>query len=535
MTELIEKIYNEAHSAWRFRWRGLGVAAVVALVGWAIVFVVPDRYEAKASIFVNTRTALQPVLQGLTVEQDVNAQLNYVQQSILTGSRLEKIARESGVLAPDVNDPRKVAAILKDLSERVTLSVEAAGAGSDWESAGSVYGITYEDVDRDRSLRVVDIVMRMLMEETLGGKRKGSEEAQKFLEEQIHAYEERLREGEKRLADFKKANIGLMPTQQGGYFDQLQAEIDGANLVENNLKVMMARREELARQLRGESVISAAVPASAPGQLAAGSDTLTRINEAQARLDDLLLRFTDRHPDVIAARATIAELQARRRAELESLRRGDAAAVASTGVGANPVYQNIQLQLNQADVEISSLRRQLEQHRARAADLRKRLDAATQVEAEFAALNRDYDINKAKYEALLENYEKSRLGEEADNAGSVRFENVQPPSAPFTPSSPNRPLLLSGVLVLALALGGGLAYFQHKVNPVVASISGLSTLTDVPILGVVSGAFPQYQRERARREILGFLGATCGIFVAFVLVLILSASGFRIGAAAGIS
>ena len=44
---------------------------------------------------------------------------------------------------------------------------------------------------------------------------------------------------------------------------------------------------------------------------------------------------------------------------------------------------------------------------------------ATRAEAELAQLTRDYDSNKTQYTSLLNSYQKARLGEQADNAGSV--------------------------------------------------------------------------------------------------------------------
>jgi polysaccharide chain length determinant protein (PEP-CTERM system associated) len=532
MQEILERVYDEARSAWRFRWIGLAVAAAVAVAGWLFVFTLPDRYEAKASVFVDTRTALRPVLQGLTMEQDVNVQLNYVKQSILSGERLEAIARDSGVLTEDKVDPRQVAEILAEFSKRVGLNVRSAsGREFDGETGGSIYSFWYQDPNRERSLKVVQTVLTTFVEQTLGGKRAGSENAQKFLEGQIKEYEERLRTAENRLAEFKKDNVGLMPTEQGGYFAELQTAMDTATRLQNELNVAVSRRAELARQLRGESVIGA-VPA-VPGVGGAGTDTVSRINQMQARLDELLLRFTDNHPDVKEARATLQELQARREQELDRLRRGDASAAASSGVSANPVYQSIQLQLNQVDVEIASLRGQVRQHQAKAADLRKRLDIAPQVEAEFAQLNRDYDVTKAQYTALLANYEKSQLGEAADDAGSVRFEIVQPPDAPYGPVSPRRTLLLAGVLAAALGAGGALTYLLHMLKPVVGSTSNLAELTDLPVLGVVSAAFPRQLAARARNQLLRFLGAGSVLAAAFAGVMVLNWLGVRLSGGAG--
>ena len=533
MEQLIEKIYDELHSAWRFRWWALAVAGVVAVIGWCVVFAMPDRFQADARVFVDTRTALKPVLVGITVEQDTNAQLNFVRQSLLAGPQLRKVAEQSGVLPASVVDPAAQARVVEAMAARVSVSVRSASDRESDRDAGAIYGISYQDSSRTRSLRVIEILLNTLVEQTLGGKREGAATAQKFLETQIKDYEQRLRAAEDRLAEFKRNNIGLMPTEQGGYFAQLQAEIDAAKKAESDLSMVTSKRAELARQLRGESVISSAGgTTTSGGGVSAGADTVSRIKDTQQRLDELLLRFTEKHPDVIAARQTLEELQRRRATEIESLRNGDAAAIASSGAASSPVYQSIQLALNQADVDIASLRSAIGQHNAKAAELRTRLGSAPKVEAEFAQLNRDYDVNKAQYKSLLENYEKARLGEQADNAGSVRFEIVQPPTASFSPVFPRRVLFLIGVLAGALAIGAGVAYLLHMMSPVVSSARSLADFTGLPVLGVVSGAFPGRFAAQARSALLHYAVGVACLVGAFVIAIALNWSGFRLGAAA---
>lgn len=534
MNHMVEHVVEELRSAWRFRWIAFGVSAAVAVLGWLLVFSLPDRYESSARVFVDTRTAIKPVIKDLSIEQDVNAQLNFVRQSLLAGTQLRKIAEQTGVLLPTVVSPSRQAKILEKLADGVTLEVRSAGENPKDETAGNIYSISYQDPDRARSLRVVETLLNTLVEQTLSGKREGSESAQKFLESQLRLYEARLRESENKLAEFKKRNVGLMPTDQaqpgGGYFAQLQAEIDGARKAETDLNVALARRSELVRQLRGEAVVSAAgsTPVIGAAGISAGTDTVSRIKDTQAKLDDLLLRFTDKHPDVVATRETLQELQRRRAAEIESLKRGDANAVAASGASSSPVFQSIQVALNQADVEIASLRGQLANHRAKSAELRKRLDTAPQVEAEYAQLTRDYDVNQTQYNALLSNYEKARLGEQADSAGSVRFEIVQPPTASFSPVFPRRVLFLGVVLLVALLLGGAVAWLLTLMRPVVGTVQGLTRLTGLPVLGVVSAAFPGRIRADARRSLYRFAtGLGCLVF-AFVIVVILSRAGVRL-------
>jgi polysaccharide chain length determinant protein (PEP-CTERM system associated) len=531
VTPEIEHVLDEVRGGWRFRWIALAVAFAVALAGWAVVFALPDRYAAEARVFVDTRTALKPALQGLTTDQNVDAQINFVRQSLLEGPELETIAKETGVLLPSVTDERMRAQVLDNFSNRVALTVENAGTqGDERSTAGTIYEFHYEDLSRERALKVVDALLNTFVEQTLGGKREGSENAQKFLESQIKDYEQRLSVAEDKLATFKKRNLGLMPSDQGGYFAQLQKETDDAKKAEIELSIAVSRREELTKQLHSDQAVSEAGVTGplAGGPNAVGGDTLSRIQQTQAKLDELLLKYTDEHPDVMATRATLEELKKRRATELESLRRGDASAVAASGAGNNPVYQSMQLELNKVDVEIAALRQELAQHQTSVADLRARLNSAPQVEAEFQQLNRDYDVNKAQYTALLESYQKARLGERADNAGSVRFEVVLPPTAPIVPVWPRRTKLLAEIWILALVVGAGLAYGLHVLRPIVSSVRAANEASSFPVLGIVSEAFPARDRARVVRSLWRFCAASAGLLVAFAVVLALNWSGARL-------
>src|SRR5258706_13553339 len=98
MKQELDRVLEEVYSAWRFRWMALTAACIVCVIGWSIVFMLPDRYAADARIFVDTRTALKPALKGLTTDKNVDAQLNYVRQALLEGTQLVQIAKATGVI-----------------------------------------------------------------------------------------------------------------------------------------------------------------------------------------------------------------------------------------------------------------------------------------------------------------------------------------------------------------------------------------------------------------------------------------------------
>src|SRR5450755_5049062 len=115
--------------------------------------------------------------------------------------------------------------------------MNAGTQGDERSTAGTIYIFHYLDGSRARALRVVETLLNTFVEQTLGGKRAGSEQAQEFLQTQIKDYEQRLSAAEDKLAAFKKKNVGLMPSEQGGYFAQLQREVDVAKKAESDLSV----------------------------------------------------------------------------------------------------------------------------------------------------------------------------------------------------------------------------------------------------------------------------------------------------------
>ena len=518
MNVLIQTVLEEARGAWRFRWIALAAAWAVCLLGWAVVLFLPDTYEASARVFVDTRTALKEVTQGIGVDSDVNTQLQRVRQALLGGPQLEKVVHEANVPLDGITLKERQSAIAS-LRDRIDISVNKVQENQ----TGGLYIISYRDNSRDQALRVVDRLVNSFVDSTLGGKREGSEQAQRFLMEQISDYEKRLSAAEERLAEFKKQNVGLMPGAQGDYFQRLQGEMDALSKAQAAVAVADRRRSELQRQLTSEQpLLTGGASFGVPGSTATsgGNDTASRLREAQSRLDELLLRFTDKHPDVIALRGTLEELKARQQSEIEAVRRGDPGAAARVGLTANPVYQSIQLQLHQTEVEIAALRGEISDHQRKMSDLRRLVDTAPEVEAEFKRLNRDYDVTRAQYQALVERLERARISEGAEATGIVDFDIIDPPTASFSPVSPPRSLLVVAVLLGGLAAGGAVAYGLHQWRPVFGSVRQLHEITGISVLGQVGMTWLEKHRAADRRGVLAFSGAAGMLFVLAIVTLL---------------
>ncbi|HEU4486678.1 MAG TPA: hypothetical protein VFR96_14420, partial [Povalibacter sp.] len=123
MKELLDLLIEYVKGAWRFRRYAVLSAWAVAILGWTALFMLRDVYQAHSRVFVDTKTALKPILKGIAIDQDVNAQLNLVRQSLLSGPQLEPVAIEVGLLDPRVATPQQRLRILDDMRDRIEVGV----------------------------------------------------------------------------------------------------------------------------------------------------------------------------------------------------------------------------------------------------------------------------------------------------------------------------------------------------------------------------------------------------------------------------
>jgi polysaccharide chain length determinant protein (PEP-CTERM system associated) len=511
MNAALDFIVEQIRGVWRFRWIAMLVAWIVCLVGWLIILFIPDTYSAWARVYVDTRTRLSQVTQGIAVESNIASSVEAVRSALLGGPQLEKVAKLAIPSYAGASRARQLE-IIDGLRKRLTVEVNTEKGGP-----ADLYVITYTDNDARNAHHVVDQLLNLFMSNTLGGSQQGSEQAQQFLTQQIGEYDRKLQAAEAKLADFKRQNAGLVPGATGGdYFSRLHDDTETLERDKVALTVAQQKRDELHRQLVSEQPVMGAA-SGAPGGSGTPTDTASAIREEQAKLDELLLRYTDKHPDVIAARRTLEDLRARQTAEIAAVRRGDQAAIAASGLAANPVYQGIRLQLSQADVEVAAARQQVADQQARIDQLRKMINTAPAVEAEYARLNRDYDVTRGEYQALVDRLNRAKLSDQADATGVVRFEVVDPPTGSDRPVAPDRARLILTVLLGGFAAGIGVAYFLHQLRPVFTSARQLNELTQLPVLGSVSMTWLE-RHKAANRQAAWSYSLVAGALVLLGLI-----------------
>ncbi len=521
LNKLIRQILDDVRSSWRFRWWALGVGAAICLIGWTIVLTIPNTYEANARVYLNSQSALRPLLQGLAVTPDVESDLALVRQALLSRPQLEKVARITELdlhVRSDEDKERLIAGLQKNIV--VQSDSRLRNSATD-----GLYRISFTHSNRAKAVAVVQKMLDSFVEDTLGTKRTGQEDAQRFLQDQIADYEKRLSQAEETLSEFKKKNVGSMPDDRGDYFVRMQRELSELETARSHLLAAEARRGELSRQLSGEEPFMFgfdAVNTNATDTRVSG-DLTARIQELELRLQGLLLRFTEKHPEVIAVRNTLSDLRAQQEAEVERVRRDRKVSTGmSSSFKANPVYQSMDLEMKRTSIQIAELKQDVGQREVRVSELRRKVDMVPEVEAQLARLNRDYEVTRAQYQQLLQRLETAKLSESADRTGIVNFQIIEPPTLQLEPVSPKRVLLLSTIFVFGVAAAAVLAYGMNFFRPVFVSTKRLAEVTGLNVLGSIGRLGSNESRARRHREVVWFAGASAVLLVVFMVVVVLS-------------
>jgi polysaccharide chain length determinant protein (PEP-CTERM system associated) len=511
MNVIPEKAWPVIKGVWGHRWLGLAVAWIVCTAGWAVVALLPTSYESTARVYVDTDQILTPLLKGLAADTDPIRQLDYMRRTLLSRPNVEEVAR---LVDFDIGHAQQKEEFLKGLA--TTIRIDAI--------TPNLLAISYQAADPQRAKNVVQALLTIFAEKTTGNSRKGMDSAQQFLDGEIASYQEKLRAADLRRANFIRQYPDSLPLDRGGKLEQVKTSVTQLEL---QLSDVVAARDSVRQQLasvppmlsvdRGPQVFvdaSQGNAASAPKNL----------EQARQNLALLRLKYTDQHPDVIAARRQVAQLAADARNPTGS----GAARAAGKGQIANAVYDQLKLKLADAESVVASVERKLTQARADLPRVEAAAQAAPGVAAKAQDLDRDYNLIKAAYEALVQRRQAAQIADAANTkTDQIQFRIVDPPQIPIMPAAPNRPFLDSVVLLLGIGAGLAAPFGLVQLDRSITTVGQLRGF-GIPVIGSVSLLISATMRQRTIRQLAAVSASTVVLFAAYGTLLFMTTKGFNL-------
>lgn len=498
MDQLITQLLTYSKGIWKYRWFAIAAAWTTLLLGGAVIFFLPNRYEASARVFVDTQNILKPLLSQMTSVPNIEQQVMIMSRTLLSRPNVERVMR-----MVDMDIKTETQKEHEQALEKLIKDIKVTATGRD-----DIYTISYSNDNSRLAKDVVQSLLTVFVEGSIGDKKQDSSKAIHFLDEQIKSYEEKLIAAENALKDFKQKNAELLPRQGSIYESKLAETIEILNQAKLDLIEAEQGRDAIRRQLAGEDLSLL----SPPEQSTVGDPELeARLQSLKKNLDMLELQFTQRHPDIISTKRLIAQLEERKAQEAKQR-----VQARDPAVRYGPMLQQMSVALSDAESSVASLRARVKEYSARVARLQSMSQAVPEMERQLSQLNRDYQINKDNYEKLVGRREAAKLaGELNATSDLIKFRVVDPPTVPQTPVSPNRPRLFGLVFLLSLAVGAGIALLISQVFPTFLTQHSLRQAVTFPVLGAVSRNWTELETKRRSKSRYAFICSVALLFVVF--------------------
>jgi len=465
-------------------------------------YVTPKSYTSQAVLYADQSNILQPLLRG-KAEMTQLDRINEAREMMQSRSFLEQIALDTGLIRGGETDADRNGKI-STLRQQVGIRV----------SNRNFLELSYTSGSPDESFQVLSAVLNRFVERTVRKKRSESQGAFEFIDSQVKTYQRQLEEAEQRLKEFKFGN-------QDGTEGSVLARIEGLRRDIENLKLEIQQTESevqlTRRQLDNEQPVRRIT--IDPGK----SSAERRLANMRQELDSLLLRYHERHPDVVSVQDQIADLKKRVSTQTDDDRDGGV-----TEVMENPVYENLKIQLSDSTTRLTVQKNRLASLERLLEESFERSQRVAENQAELSELTRDYDVTRGVYEDMLQRREKARLSMTLDVQGEGVSYKIQEPASypthwdglqlyqvglagPFLGSA-----MVLGLLVM-------LVMFDQRLRSPRAL--QLALPESIPVLTTIPHYRSTWKDRLLRKDVLTILIVLAIFMVAYLAVLVFSVMG----------
>lgn len=475
-------------------------------LGWAAVSTMPNQYETKARVFADTSSILKPLLNNIAVQGDTDNEIQTISRTLLTRETLKDIMRQTDMHlqypTPELYETQLAA--LKD-------EIEISGS-----TRTNVYDIRYQNADPKLAKKVVELTMQNFVDKSAGRSRQDSGVATNFLQEQLEKYEMKLRESESELAQFKRDNQTTMPNGQS-YYSAL-SETEG---VIDELDIAIAEKTAEINGRKGRFM-----PAdNREAETIVKTSYDARLSEMKQMLDQMLIKYTEKHPSILKLKDNITAIEVLRQKEqqaiLNSAAKGTIAFSGENGGSESSALQEFAMGINKLESERDALMARRAKMVEKLENLKTNLSNMPEIESKLAELNRDYSTNMNLYEQLLSRRESAMISTEADEkTQQVKFKVIEPPREAISPVGPPRIIMYMMILIFSMAVGIVLAFLSSQTS---ARITGYTHLAKIVggsnVIGRLEHADSRKMKRIRRLKALTFLVSSAFLAAIFVALI----------------
>jgi polysaccharide chain length determinant protein (PEP-CTERM system associated) len=494
---------------WSRKWLLISGLVFFTVLAVAISLRIPNQYQSETLILVIPQRIPESYVRS-TVTTRIEDRLRSIGQEILSRTRLERIIIDFN-LYPNERKAEPMEVVVARM--RPNINVEPV--------RDDAFKISFTAPDARTAMIVTDRLASMYINENSNDRAAMAAGTNQFLQTELEAARQRLLASEKKLEEFRTRNAGELPSQLQTNLQVIQGNQSQIQNLNESINRDRDRRllleKSAAAALAGDAVPSPPSETGASGAAAAPAESrsVSQLEKARNDLSTLELRYRPEHPDVMAKKRLIADLE--RKVEQEAF---TTSASASTDLPAVKPISTAELirqaRAREYQVEIEKVDRQLAAKEAEVArlakaisDYQRRVEAVPGHESELTDLMRDYDVLKAGYASLLTKKEDSKISSNLESQQvAEQFKILDPARLPEKPISPDRVRFALIGAVFGLGLGLGLAAFLEYRDTTLRSEDEILRTLVLPVLAAVPVMVAVADRQRRRRLLIASIAVS---------------------------
>jgi polysaccharide chain length determinant protein (PEP-CTERM system associated) len=472
----------------RRRWFIIIPFCLAMIIGMVLVFKLPKIYEASTLILVQPQRVPEKIVTPV-VSSDFYSRINSLSQQILSRSNLERIMDKFNVFG----DTATRNMLAEDKIEMLRKNIKVEFGRTKDKIDTNTFSIAYQNEDPHIAMRVTNELAESFIDENLKLREDQAIGTTDFLENELKAMRNRLEEVERSLRDFRASHQGMLP-------DELEANLR----LLDRLNAQLGQKEENLRSMRTslvaiEAEASARAVETRPVKKVEPANDEKDPAKLREKLSDMLLRYTEQHPDVVRMKVSIERLEkelAEKQERTGAPPPADRPLPSSERSNASNVNlrQRIELSgaIKAAETDILKLKQNIDVYQ-------KRVEETSKYGQELINLQRDYDNMRLSYNSLLNrkleadiavNMEKKQKGEQ--------FVIIDLARLPEKPVFPKMSQLFMITIAGGLGLGVAIIILMEMMDATVRRLDNLEEEIGLPVLTLVPRIYTEKDRKRHR-------------------------------------
>jgi len=441
----------------------LVIIPFVLIVAGASVYAVfaPRQYKASTLVLVSPQRVPEAFVQA-TVTSKVEERLQSIAQEVMSRTRLEQVITEFRLYE---NERKRLSReeVVELMQKNIQVSLPTK------KEEKGYFTISYIGADPNTVTTVANRLSSLFIEENLKLREQQAVGTTEFLATELTQSKARLDQLETAVTQYKRRFMGQLPEQRDTNLKLLEQLQNQYQRVGESLRAAQDRKLFIQKQLTDlELPIGSPAPgsegqpslgktssmqkkmASSPAVAGVGGSYESQRESLLRALEDLRTKYTENHPDVIATKKMLADLETKKN---------------TYGARIDPRYRELNNQLMMTDMVIKRLEEEERNMAAQMGKYRARIEQTPEREQDMASLMREHHSTKESYERLLK---KSQDAQQAENLEKrqkgEQFRVIDPARLPEKPFSPDVPKILLISLLAGLGGGIGLAFLREQMD-----------------------------------------------------------------------